>query len=287
FSIILDKGYQINQGLKLYLKSTVPTNAGLSSSSSLELLILTILNSLFNLKLTKTEMALIGQEIENKYIGVNSGIMDQYAIIHGKKDHAILLDTNKLEHRYIPLNLTGHKLIIINSNKKRSLTDSKYNQRFRESQQSLNLLKKHYNISALAQLKETDLLAIEKLNLGLLFKRIRHVVTEQERVLQSVEALESGEIEKFAKLMIASHNSLKNDYEVTGLELDALVNASLKAGALGARMTGAGFGGCIIVLVEEQKIESFTKEVANDYCKIVNLNPSFYYVETSDGTKEI
>ncbi|MCR1809065.1 galactokinase [Haploplasma modicum] len=288
FFILRKHGYIIDKGFDLYINSNMPTSAGLSSSSSLELLILVILNDLNNLGLTKKEMAILGREVENEYIGVNSGIMDQFSIAMGKNEHAILLNTSTLDFNYVPLKLGEYELLIVNTNKKRGLHDSKYNERFNECRSALEILKKHYKIADLCSLKIDELDNIEKiLNNQILFKRVKHVITEQQRTIDSMNALNNNDIALFANLMTKSHMSLKDDYDVTGIELDTLVFALLENGALGARMTGAGFGGCTVSIVKKDLIDKVIKEVKTKYNEVMGYEPSFYNVIASDGTKEI
>jgi galactokinase len=288
FFILRKHGYIIDKGFDLYINSNMPTSAGLSSSSSLELLILVILNDLNNLGLTKKEMAILGREVENEYIGVNSGIMDQFSIAMGKSEHAILLNTSTLDFNYVPLKLGEYELLIVNTNKKRGLHDSKYNERFNECRSALDILKKHYKIDDLCSLKIDELDNIEKiLNNQVLFKRVKHVITEQQRTIESMNALNNNDIALFANLMTKSHMSLKDDYDVTGIELDTLVFALLENGALGARMTGAGFGGCTVSIVKKDLIDKVIKEVKTKYNEVMGYEPSFYNVIAADGTKEI
>ncbi|MFA5692950.1 MAG: galactokinase [Acholeplasmataceae bacterium] len=288
FNIFKKEDIKIKNGFDLYIYSTLPSGSGLSSSASLESLIITILNDFNNLNLTKEKKALLGQMVENKYLGLNSGIMDQFSIIAGLKDHAILLDTDSLKYEYVPFNLKDYTLLIINSNKKRGLTDSKYNERFFETKKALDILKNHYEINNLCELKSSELNNIKNyLNNDLLFKRVRHVITEEERVIRSKEYLENDNIIGFSKLLNDSHYSLKNDYEVTGLELDTLQSLLIKYQATGARMTGAGFGGCLIAVVKNDDISNLKINVSKEYEKLIGYKPSFYESDLSDGTKMV
>lgn len=288
FKIMLDENYKINKGINLYIHSNMPTSAGLSSSASLELLIIVILNDLFNLGIDKKEMALIGQKVENNYLKVNSGIMDQFSIIMGKKDHAIFLNTQTLKYTYLPFQLNDLQLVIINTNKKRGLTDSKYNQRFSECRRALKILQETYSINHLVDLDGSKLQEIQqKLNDEILYKRVKHVITEQARTIESRQALKDNNLTKFAKLMISSHESLKEDYDVTGFELDTLVEETLALGAIGARMTGAGFGGCIVAIVEKTKLDDLIVQVKRNYQEKTGYLAEFYLPTISDGTKRI
>ena len=282
-----DHGYHLSHGFDLYIEGNMPVNAGLSSSASLEILMITLLDNMFQFKLTMEQKAKLGQYAENNFVGVNSGIMDQFAVVAGKKDHAILLNTHDLTYQYIPLHLNSYQLLIVNSNKKRGLADSKYNERFKECQDSLKELKKHMMIHQLCDLSDDQLKASESYLSPVQLRRVRHVQTEQQRTLASCEALKKGDIHAFAKLMIASHESLKSDYEVTGIELDTLVQILLDEGALGARMTGAGFGGCVVSIVKKEDVETMKKRVRDEYTRIIGYEPSFYEVLPSDGASPL
>jgi galactokinase len=279
-----DHGYQINHGIDLYIEGTMPLGAGLSSSASIEILVIYIFNTFYKLNLSKETMAKLGQYAENKFVLVNSGIMDQFAVVAGRKDHALLLNTHTLEHEYIPFHLGDYQLLIANTNKKRGLADSKYNERYQECQRALHLLKDDYKITYLCQLDPQQLDHIEnKLN-PTLFKRVKHVVSEQHRTLLTKDALSQGDIKAFADFLCESHQSLKQDYEVTGIELDTLQEALMISGALGARMTGAGFGGCVVAVVHKDQLDQMKASVADIYQKKIGYPPTFYEVQITDGT---
>ena len=248
-----------------------------------------IFNQLFNLKLTLLTLAQLGRHVENHFIGVNSGIMDQFAVIAGKKDHALMLQTQTLSYRYAPMFFENETLLIINTNKKRTLSDSKYNERYQECQEALSLIKSHYDkpIEYLCDLSLKEFEKVAPFLSPLLFKRVRHLVTENDRTVASHDALKSGDIYGFARYLNASHQSLKNDYEVTGIELDTLQDLLLKAGAIGARMTGAGFGGCVVALVPKKMKTKIKNEVTKKYKEIIGYEPTFYVVKPSDGTKKV
>lgn len=284
FNVLKTAGYNISHGLNLYLESTMPTSGGLSSSASVELLLIKILSDMFHLNITKTEMALLGKKVENDYIGVLSGIMDQFVIAHGKKDHALLLNTHTLTFDYIPLHFGDYSLVIANTNKRRGLADSKYNERYNETMAALALLQKDYPISVLTELTEADLTRIETKLDPITFKRVRHVVSEGSRTLKSATALGVGDVTTFAGYLDGSHASLRDDYEVTGLELDTLVSLMKKYGALGARMTGAGFGGCAIALVPHETVPTLISSVSDEYTKKIGYPPTFYETTIEDGT---
>ena len=281
------KNFMLDKGFDLYIYGNMPTGAGLSSSASLEMLIAVMINDLFNYGIEKTDLALIGQYAENEYVGLNSGIMDQFAVVHAKKDQALLLNTDTLEFEQIPFVLNEYQLMVINTNKSRGLTESKYNERFNECMTALNILKPLYQINHLCELKTKELTSVEKLLDPIIFRRVRHVVTEQERTLLSSKALKENNIELFAKQMIGSHESLRKDFEVTGKALDTLVEVSLKAGALGARMTGAGFGGCIVAIIDKKILKRFIEETEKNYESIMGFKPTFYTVKAEQGTHKI
>lgn len=283
---LIHHGYLPSCGFDLYIEGTMPVNAGLSSSASLEMLIITMMDVLFDFHLTLKQKAQYGQYAENHFVGVNSGIMDQFAVVAGKKDHAILLDTQRLAYEYIPLNLGDYQLVIVNSNKKRGLAESKYNERFHECQTSLAILKKHMTIDHLCSLTDEELKQAKTLLPSILYKRVRHVQSEQNRTLESCDALKRGDIETFAHLMIESHQSLKKDYEVTGIELDTLVQNLLDAGAHGARMTGAGFGGCVVSIIKKDRFKDIQSKVTQAYRQKIGYEPTFYNVVPSDGTSK-
>lgn len=282
-----DENYNIEYGFDIVFTGTIPNGAGLSSSASLEVLTAFILNDMFKLDLDLTKMALIGQKAENKYVGVNCGIMDQFAIANGKKDNAIFLDTATLQYEYAPIILEDAKIVIMNTNKKRGLGDSKYNERRAECERGLADLQKELNIQALGELTE-DEYEINKslIESEIVQKRVKHAIYENQRTIKAVNALKENNLELFGKLMIDSHNSLSKDYEVTGIELDTLVEEALKQeGVIGARMTGAGFGGCAVSIVKTSKIDKFIKNVEEGYKAKIGYNPDFYVVEIGDGPK--
>lgn len=236
------------------------------------------------LKLVKT-----GKKVENEFIGVNSGIMDQFAIGFGDIDQAILLDTNTLKYEMVPVKLDGYAVVIMNTNKRRELADSKYNERRSECEEALARLQKKLDIQALGDLDEATFEAnIDLIGDDTLIRRARHAVTENQRTLEAKAELEKGNLEAFGKLLNASHYSLRHDYEVTGIELDTLVDAAqAQSGVLGARMTGAGFGGCAIAVVKEENIPTFKNKVYDKYMEIVGYAPDFYVAHIGSGTTKI
>lgn len=279
--------HDVPYGFDLYIDSNMPPGAGLSSSASIESLLLVMLNDIHSLGLTTKELALLGKAVENKFIGVNSGIMDQFAVLAGKKNYGIMLNTATLDFDYIPLFFGDYQLLVINSNKKRGLTDSKYNERYQECQDALAILKPIYHEPDLCSLSMDQLHAAKDKLSTTLYHRTHHCISEQQRTIQSSEALRHQDIQGFADLLTQSHTSLKNDYEVSGRELDILVEETLKAGAIGARMTGAGFGGCIVSIIKKDMLDTITEKVKHGYLKRIGYEPSFYAVNPSDGTHSI
>ncbi|MCX8724506.1 galactokinase [Lactobacillus sp. B4007] len=284
---LLKSGAHFDHGLNIYISGNIPDGAGLSSSAALEMLIGLIMKDQFNLTIDRLELVKLGVKTENNFIGVNSGIMDQFAVAMGQRDQAILLDTGKLHYKMVPLKLNNNLIVIMNTNKKRELSDSKYNERRKESEEGLKILQTELNIRALGEL--TGHLLDEYgylLPNEMLLKRCRHAVWENQRTLAAEKALQKGNLAQFGRLMNASHLSLEYDYEVTGKELDTLVHTAWKQpGVLGARMTGAGFGGCAIALVAKEQVTAFQENVAAVYQHQIGYAPSFYLAATSDGTK--
>ena len=284
-----EDGFNIDRGFDIVYLGTIPNGAGLSSSASIEVLTGFVLKDLFGLDVDMTKIALLGQKAENKYIGVNCGIMDQFIIANGKKDCAIFLDTANLEYEYAPVKLENAKIVIMNTNKKRGLGDSKYNERRAECEEALKELQQKLDIKSLGELTEQEFEENKDLiKSEIRQKRARHAVYENQRTVKAVEALKENKIDLFGKLMIASHNSLRDDYEVTGKELDTLVEESLKQdGVIGARMTGAGFGGCAVSIVKSDKVDDFIKNVGKGYKDKIGYNADFYAVEIGDGPRKI
>lgn len=284
-----EDGFNIDRGFDIVYLGTIPNGAGLSSSASIEVLTGFLLKDLFGLDVDMTKIALLGQKAENKYIGVNCGIMDQFIIANGKKDCAIFLDTANLEYEYAPVKLENAKIVIMNTNKKRGLGDSKYNERRAECEEALKELQQKLDIKSLGELTEQEFEENKYLiKSEIRQKRAKHAVYENQRTVKAVEALKENKIDLFGKLMIASHNSLRDDYEVTGKELDTLVEESLKQdGVIGARMTGAGFGGCAVSIVKSDKVDDFIKNVGKGYKDKIGYNADFYAVEIGDGPRKI
>ncbi|WP_302372749.1 galactokinase [Enterococcus asini] len=282
-------GYTIDTGMDILYYGTIPNGAGLSSSASIELLTGVILNDLFALSVKMIDLVEVGKRVENKFIGVNSGIMDQFAIGMGKKDYAILLDTNTLEYELVPAEFGDYSVAIMNTNKRRELADSKYNERRAECEEALSRLQTKLTIKSLGELDEATFTANESL-IGdeILIKRAKHAVTENERTLKAKEALVAGDLAAFGKLLDASHASLRDDYEVTGVELDTLVaTAQAQPGVLGARMTGAGFGGCAIALVHNSEWDNFVNNVKSAYEEVIGYETDIYRAAIDDGARKL
>ncbi|MBT2573766.1 galactokinase [Bacillus sp. ISL-51] len=282
-----EAGHKIDSGLDIFFNGNIPNGAGLSSSASIEMLTGVVLRDIFDLDVSDHDLVLTGKKVENEFIGVNSGIMDQFAVQKGKKDMAILLDCEKLEYEMIPVVLDGYKIVIMNTNKRRELAASKYNERRSECEAALLELQQYQKVNSLAQLTVKEFEKLEThLSCETLRKRARHGVSENERTLLAAKALKANDLKTFGELINASHRSLRDDYEVTGAELDILAETAWEEGALGARMTGAGFGGCAIAIVESEKTDSFIRGVSSKYLDNTGHEASFYIADISDGANK-
>lgn len=280
-----ERGYKLDQGIDLLLFGNIPNGSGLSSSASVEVVTGYILSELFGFGISNQDLALIGQFSENQFNGVNCGIMDQFAIAMGKQGHAIFLDTADLSYEYAPVQLDGAKIVIACSNKKRGLGDSKYNERRAECEKALSEIQEKMNIQTLGDLNEEQ---FEQVKMAIQDekrrKRAKHAVYENQRTVQAVNALQENDIATFGKLMNESHVSLRDDYEVTGKELDTLVEEAWKVdGVIGSRMTGAGFGGCTVSIVKDEAVEVFMEQVGKAYKKKIGYAADFYAVEIGPG----
>lgn len=283
--ILKDANFSIEEGMDILYYGNIPNSSGLSSSASIEVLTAFLCKSLFQLEIDQIQIALLAQKAENTFIGVNCGIMDQFAIAKGKKDHAIFLDTATLSYEYAPITLAGMKIVIACSNKKRGLGDSKYNERRRECEEALEFLQTKLDIQSLGDLTEDAFDAIkEAIPDDIRRKRAKHAVYENQRTMKAVKALKENDIERFGELMIESHVSLRDDYEVTGVELDTLVESALEQeGVIGSRMTGAGFGGCTVSIVKDDFVDAFIENVGMMYKEKIGYAADFYVVEVGDG----
>ncbi len=282
-----DRGFLIS-GYDFHYRGTMPIGAALSSSASIEMVTAVALNALCGEPFTMMELVQMAQHAENAFVGVNCGIMDQFASGFGKKDCALVLDCNTLEYKPVPLNMPGLKFVIANTNKKRGLVDSAYNQRRSECRQALELLRAYADIDTLCQLSLAQFDALRQYLSGNVLRRARHAVSEHHRVREAVNVLEKDDMTRFGQLMNASHASLRDDYEVSCPELDFLVaRAQQFPGVLGSRMTGAGFGGCTVTLVAENQVDSFTETLGKAYQQQFHHTADFYLAEIIDGSKEV
>ncbi|MCL2559001.1 MAG: galactokinase [Turicibacter sp.] len=288
-AVFMEAGYEMKQGFNAYIAGNIPSGAGLSSSASLEVLIGLILSDLNGFEIDGITNAKLGQKAENDYVGVNCGIMDQFAIAMGKKDQAIKLNTNDLSYAYADCDLQDYRILIMNTNKQRELADSKYNERRAECEAALALLQGTSNLNALCELTVAEFDRVsEVLVKENLYKRAKHAITENERVKLAIQALANRDLVAFGDLLDQSHLSLRDDYEVTGAELDTIVMLTRQQeGVLGARMTGAGFGGCAIALVHQDQLEAVKAAVAKGYVEKVGYEADFYVAAIGDGAKKL
>ena len=287
--VLRKHGYDVNKGFDMFVYGNIPNGAGLSSSASLELLMAVMMNDIYDFNIDRVELVKYCQEAENDFIGVNCGIMDQFAIGMGKDSNAILLDCNTLDYKYSTVNLKDEVIVIANTNKRRGLADSKYNERRGECEEALKELQSELKINALGELTEDEFEQSKHLiKNDVRAKRAKHAVYENQRTLKAVKALENNDIDTFGKLMNESHNSLRDDYEVTGRELDTLVDlASKQEGTIGSRMTGAGFGGCTVSIVKKPMVEKFIENVGKEYKEKIGYDADFYVANIGSGTREI
>ncbi len=276
-------------GMELLFSGDIPSNAGLSSSASIEMVTAFALNDLTGSNFSMIDLIKLSQKAENQFVGVNCGIMDQFAVGMGEKDHAIFLNCRTLENKMVPFRLDGISMVVANTNKQRGLADSKYNERVAECQLAVTYLSDLFDISQLSEISFMQFYKIQdQIPDEVIRRRARHVISENQRVLNSVACLWNNNILEFGALMNASHESLRDNYEVTGFELDTLVAEAQKIpGVIGSRMTGAGFGGCTVSLVMNESLDQFVGEVGKRYNQKTGLNADFYVAEASDGVKEI
>lgn len=272
-------------GLDILYYGNIPNQSGLSSSASIEVLTGYIIKSVFGLSFDMIELSLLCKTAENQFIGVNFGIMDQFAIAMGKKDNGIFLNTNTLDYDYAPVILNNKKIVIANSNRKRELSDSKYNERKEECEQALLDLQNIADIHSLGDLNELEFEEIKHfIKDPVCRKRAKHAVYENQRTIQAVKALKDNNLSQFGQLMKESHISLRDDYQVTGKELDTLVTASWEQeGVIGSRMTGAGFGGCTVSIVEQDQVDTFIHNVGKIYEDEIGYKADFYVIDIGDG----
>lgn len=283
------EGISLDSGFEMVIWGNIPNGSGLSSSASLEVLTGTVVTDLFGIDKSMTELALIGQYSENNFNGCNCGIMDQFAVAMGKKDCAIFLDCADLSYQYATVKLPTAKIVITNSKVKHSLVDSAYNDRRNESAQALADLQTVCGISSLGELTDEE---FEKYGSAIkdeiCYKRAKHAVAENQRTIKAVEALNNNDITTFGKLMNASHVSLRDDYEVSCEEVDFLVETEWSVpGVIGARITGGGFGGCTVAIVENNAVDNFKETVGKAYKEKYDLDAEFYVVSIGDGAGRI
>ncbi|MCR6109356.1 galactokinase [Bacillus sp. A301a_S52] len=288
-TILEQAGYKGEKGFDAYFYGNIPNGAGLSSSASIELAMAVSWDALNDFGIDRVDMVKLCQRAENEYIGVNCGIMDQFAIGMGKEDHAILLDCNTLEYKYAPVKLEGFKLVIANTNQRRGLADSKYNERRQQCEKAVADLRQSVSIKNLCELTPDQFDTHQsRITDEIAKRRAKHAVEENARTIEAHKKLNAGELVAFGELMNASHRSLKDDYEVTGEHLDALVESAWEEeNVLGARMTGAGFGGCTVNLVKEEGLDETLERIAKAYKKRTGTETTFYVADIGGGTQEL
>lgn len=275
--------------LRMLFGGNLPIGSSLSSSASIEVLTAFALSSLLGSDISRISLALLAKNVENNFVGVNCGIMDQFAVAMGRANEALLLNCDTLDYEYRPLQLASFQLAVINTNKPRKLVESKYNERFAECRLALKQLQEVISIQHLCDLTpETFALHAARISDGVVQKRARHVVEENDRVNQAADFLAAGNLEAFGRLMYASHASLRNLYEVSGIELDTIVEfATAFEGCIGARMTGAGFGGCAIALVETNRMPAFAREITDYYQSRIGYPPAVFASLASEGVRQL
>lgn len=286
---IQDLNGELPHGFDVYIYGTIPNGASLSSSASLEVLTGVIANDLYQFDLNGETLAKLGMRVENEFLSLNSGIMDQFIIANAKKGQALLLDTNTLEYEQIPLELSDHKIVIMNSMARRELVDSEYNVRREQCEEAVEMLQNVVSISTLGELSEEEFEQYKyAITDNVIERRAKHAVYENQRTEKAAKALKDGQLEVFGNLMNDSHISLHEDYEVTVKETDLLVRSAWKQeGVIGARMTGGGFGGCCIAIVENKQVDIFKENVGVEFEKEIGYAPEFYIAETEDGAKKL
>lgn len=289
-SCMKKRGLSFDKGFDCLIASNVPSAGGISSSSALECGFAWAVSETYGFNISRKDIALMGQQSEHEFMNVNCGIMDQYIIATGKANTAEVLDCAKVEHEYVPLELGDYRFVVMNTKKQRKLADSKYNERRAQCEEGLKILQENgVNIPDLCSLSVEQFEEVGNcISDDVIYRRVRHCVTEMDRVLKAVEALKANNLIELGQLLYGSHNSLKKDYEVTGLELDTLVEvASKQKGCIGARMTGAGFGGCAIALVHKDNVDTFIEKVGKAYKKVVGYEGGFFGCSSGDGVSEI
>ncbi len=282
-------GYLINEGLDMAVYGNIPNGSGLSSSASLEVLTGFILRDMYGFEISNQILAIIGQDSENNYNGMNCGIMDQFAVAMGKKDCAIFLDTSDLSYEYVPICMEGAKIVISNTNKKHELTSSAYNTRRCECEQALEELQRVTDIEHLCDLTDEQFEKYkDAIKDPIRQKRAKHAVYENQRTIEAVRVLKEGNLKRFGELMNEAHVSVSKDYEVSCEELDTLAEEAWNVdGCIGSRMTGGGFGGCTVSIVRDEAVDTFVKQVGEAYKKKIGYEASFYVVSIGDGPRVV
>ena len=279
------RGFKLPCGLDIVLNGNIPNGSGLSSSASLEVMTGFMLRDLFGFDVTNVDLALIGQDAENNFNGMNCGIMDQFASAMGKKDNAIFLDTADLSYEYAPLILDGAKIVVTNSNVKHKLVDSEYNVRRSECEKALEELQTVVDINGLGDLSQEQFEANKSaIKDEVRVRRAKHAVYENQRTIRAVEALKKNDVKLFGELMNASHVSLRDDYQVSCDEIDFLVEEAWKIpGVIGSRITGGGFGGCTVSIVKDEAVDEFKEKIGAAYQEKMGRKADFYVVEIGNG----
>ena len=289
FAQFLKRGIKFEQGADILIFGDVPNGAGLSSSAALEMVTAMAINETYEIGLPRLDLIKMSQKAEHEFAGVMCGIMDQFASGMGKANHAIFLNCDTLDYDLVPVELDGIKIVISNTNSPHKLDSGMYNKRVSECHAAVDAISKYKPIKVLAEVSWDEFKQLEdKIEDEVPRKRARHVISEIARTEQAVQELRNGNIEKFGQLMNGSHDSLRDDYEVTGQELDTMVDEARKIeGVIGSRMTGGGFGGCTVSLVKEEAIDTFISEVGKNYEAKTGLKPKFYVAEIGDGAKRL
>ncbi|MBP9997337.1 MAG: galactokinase [Lachnospiraceae bacterium] len=285
FHTFRKNGYSIDCGMNILIYGDIPEGAGLSSSAALEVVTGVLIRDFYGIDISNTDIAILGKEAENNYVGTSCGIMDQFASAMGKKDNAIFLDTNTLDYEYAPIKLSDASIVIVNSKVKHSLVSSQYNIRRKECESALECIRAGYDIDALCELNVDEYEQYSELILDdVCRRRAKHAIYENERTIRAKEALNNNDICLFGRLMNESHDSLRDDYEVSCEEIDVLVNLSRELPAVfGSRITGGGFGGCTVNIVANDGIGSFKEYISNGYFKATGIEPEIYVVTPGCG----
>lgn len=288
-SILQQQGHHFDHGVDCVYEGNIPNGAGLSSSASIEVVTGLMLNEVFNLGLSMIDIVKASQKAENEFVGVNCGIMDQFAVGMGSENHAILLNTDTLDYQLVPVELGDKSIVIMNTNKRRGLADSQYNLRRQQCEEALKLIQQEKDINELCDLSVEELESLKHLLTDEeMYRRAYHAVSENERTLKAAKVLQEGDLKTFGELMNQSHISLRDDYEVTGVELDTLVEAAWNhEGTVGARVTGAGFGGCAIAIVENSHLDDFIEDVSKKYQEKIGYKADFYVASVGQGAYEV